>query len=105
VADQVSGNTCFSTGCWSIGLGKNIKEFKLSLPISDLPCFAIQVCEVQGVDEVELYLRTRKRQAVKWRRIFPQIAVQEVGYSGADVARFLGINTFAVNGLAVSEGR
>ena len=39
----------------------------------------------------------------KSRRIFSQIAVKKMGYSGADVARFLGINTSAVNRLAVSD--
>ena len=40
---------------------------------------------------------------MKSRRIFCQIAVKKMGYSGADVARFLGINTSAVNRLAVSD--
>ena len=40
---------------------------------------------------------------VKARRIFCQIAVKRMGYSGADVARFLGITTSAVNRLAVSD--
>jgi predicted transcriptional regulator len=40
---------------------------------------------------------------VKSRRIFSQIAVKKMGYSGADVARFLGITTSAVSRLAVSD--
>jgi len=40
---------------------------------------------------------------VKARRIFCQVAAKKMGYSGADVARFLGINTSAVNRLAVSD--
>ena len=40
---------------------------------------------------------------MKSRRIFCQIAVKKMGYSGADVVRFLGINTYAVNRLAVSD--
>ncbi len=35
--------------------------------------------------------------------MFCQIAVKKMGYSGADVARFLGITTSAVNRLAVSD--
>jgi len=42
-------------------------------------------------------------QVVKSRRIFCQIAVKKMGYSGAGVARFLGINTSAVNRLAFSD--
>jgi hypothetical protein len=40
---------------------------------------------------------------VKSRKIFCQIAVKKMGYSGSDVARFLGINTSAVNRLAVLD--
>ena len=40
---------------------------------------------------------------MKSRRMFCQIAVKKMGYSGADAARFLGINTSAVNRLAVSD--
>jgi len=40
---------------------------------------------------------------VKSRRIFSQIAVKKMGYSGADMARFLGIIMSAVNRLAISD--
>ena len=40
---------------------------------------------------------------IKSRRLFCQIAVRMMGYSGADVARFLGITTSAVNRSAVSD--
>jgi predicted transcriptional regulator len=54
-------------------------------------------------DEAEFRSGLRKRKMVKSRRIFSQIAVKKMGYSGADVARFLGITTSAVNRLAVSD--
>jgi hypothetical protein len=57
----------------------------------------------EGVDEAELRSGLRKREAVKARRIFCQIAAKKMGYSGVDVACFLGINTSAVNQLAVSD--
>ena len=37
------------------------------------------------------------------RRLFSQVAVKGMGYSGAEVARFLGVTTSSVNRLAVSE--
>ena len=40
---------------------------------------------------------------VRARRLFCQMAVQGLGYSGAGVARFFGVTTPAVNRLAVSE--
>ena len=73
------------------------------MTISDLLSLAMEVCEGEGVDEPGLRSGLRKRQVVKSRRVFCQIAVRKMGYSGADVARFLGINTSAVNRLAVSD--
>jgi REP element-mobilizing transposase RayT len=79
------------------------ETLRLSSKISDLPSLAAEVCKGQEVDEVELRSGLRKREVVKSRRIFCQIAVRKMGYSGADVARFLGVNTSAVNRLAVSD--
>lgn len=61
------------------------------------------MCEGEGIEEAELRSGSRKKEVVKSRRIFSQIAVLRMGYSGADVARFLGITTSAVNRLAVSD--
>jgi hypothetical protein len=83
---------------------KKAKEtLRLNLKISDLPSLASRVCEGERVDEADLRSGFRQRNVVKTRRIFCQIAVRKMGYCGADVARFLGINTSAVNRLAVSE--
>jgi putative transposase len=79
------------------------ETLRLAVKIADLPSLARTVCEGEGVDEGELRSGLRKRQVVKSRRIFCQIAVKKMGYSGADVARFLGITTSAVNRLAVSD--
>jgi hypothetical protein len=45
----------------------------------------------------------QKRPFVKSGRIVCQIAVKNIGETGADVDRFLAINTSAVNRLAVSD--
>ena len=82
---------------------KTKESLRLSLKISDLPSLAKEVCEGEGVDEAALRSGLRKREVVKSRRIFCQIAVRKMGYSGADVARFLGITTSAVNRSAVSD--
>jgi hypothetical protein len=57
---------------------------------------------MEGVAEEELRSGLRTREVVKARRLFCQLAVQGMGYSGAEVARFLGVTTSAVNRLAVS---
>ena len=86
------------------GADQKAKEtLRLTSKISDLLSLALEVCEREGVDEADLRSGLRNREVVKSRRIFCQIAVRKMGYSGADVARFLGINTSAVNRLAVSN--
>lgn len=40
---------------------------------------------------------------VRGRRIFSRLAVKRYGYSGASVARFLGVTTSLVNRMANSE--
>jgi hypothetical protein len=40
---------------------------------------------------------------VKARRLFCQLPVRGMGYSGAEVGRYLGVTTSAVNRLAASE--
>ena len=79
------------------------ETLRLTSKLPDLPSLAKQICLGEEVDELDLRSGLRKRRVVKSRKIFCQIAVKKMGYSGADVARFLGINTSAVNRLAVSD--
>jgi hypothetical protein len=55
------------------------------------------------IPDVPFYNRLKKKGVVRCRRIFCQIAVKKMGYSGAEVARFLGVTTSAVNRLTVYE--
>lgn len=83
---------------------KKIEEtLRLNVKITDLSSLAGVICEGEGIETEELRSGLRKRGVVKARRIFCQIAIRKMGYSGANVARFLGISTSAVNRLAVSE--
>ncbi|MFH1626094.1 MAG: hypothetical protein ABID54_13205 [Pseudomonadota bacterium] len=59
--------------------------------------------EREGVDRFDFRSGSRKRGVVKARKIFCQVAVKKMGYSGAEVARFLGVTTSAVNRLASCE--
>jgi REP element-mobilizing transposase RayT len=66
---------------------------------------AVATTLTTGTDVTEGELRSgrRRRGVVRARRVFCQVAVQGMGYSGAEVARFLGVTTSSVNRLAVSE--
>ena len=76
---------------------------RLNSKISGLEILPDQVCDGEGVEKIGLCLGIRKRDVVKCRKIFCQIAVEKMGYSGADAARFLGITTSGVNRLAASD--
>jgi len=54
----------------------------------------------EAICKIELI---QKRPFVKSGRIVCQIAVKNIGCTGADVDRFLGINTSTVNRLAVFD--
>jgi putative transposase len=101
--ERILGSSEFVNNIISDAEEKAKETLRLTVKIADLPSLARKVCEGEGVDESALRSGLRKRQVVKSRRIFCQIAVKKMGYSGADAARFLGINTSAVNRLAVSD--
>ena len=101
--ERILGSSEFVNNVIADAEEKAKETLRLTVKMADLPSLASKVCKGEGIDEAGLRSRLRKREVVKSRRIFCQIAVMKMGYSGADVARFLGINTSAVNRLAVSD--
>ena len=79
------------------------ETLRLNTQISNLSSLAKRICSNEGVEKEELVSGSRKREVVKSRKIFCQIAIKRMGYSGAEVARFLGITTSAANRLAASD--
>jgi hypothetical protein len=69
----------------------------------DFSSLAKEVAISMGIGESDLKSSFRSRKIIKARRLFCQIAVRKMGYSGADVARFMGMTTSAANRLASSE--
>jgi putative transposase len=87
-----------------IDVEEKVKEtLRLKNEIMDLESLVDKICDNEIVEKEELLTGSKKKRVVKCRKIFCQIAVKKMGYSGADVARFLGVTTSAVNRLAVSE--
>jgi len=62
----------------------------------DLAVLAEKVCEVHGIKAGELRSGSRRDEIVKARRVFSVLAVKELGYSGAEVARYLGVTSSCV---------
>jgi putative transposase len=54
------------------------------------------ICDVYGVSAGELCSGSRRREVVVARGALAWIAVRELGYSGADVARHLGVSTSCI---------
>jgi putative transposase len=101
--ERIPGSSEFVEGIISDAEETTKETLRLAVQIIDLASLARTVCAGEGIDEWELRSGLRKTQVVKARRIFSQIALNKMWYSGADVARFLGITTSAVNRLAVSD--
>ena len=79
------------------------ETLRLTKRIPDLQEFAKRISKLQGIEKEELMIGSRKREAVKVRKIFCQAVVKKGRYSGAEAARFLGISTSAVNRLANAD--
>jgi len=79
------------------------ETLRLSLKVTDLSRLLSKIAEVEGLEEQELRSGRRKKRVVMARKIFCQLAVKKMGYSGATVARFLGVTTSAVNRMAALE--
>jgi len=79
---------------------KEKSTLRLSTKRRDLPFIAEVVSGREGIEEKVLQSGNRGREIVRVRRIFCQLAVKKLGYSGADVARYLGVTTSAVNRMA-----
>jgi hypothetical protein len=76
---------------------------RLFRKVPELPTLAGAIVKGEEVGEQELRSGIRKREVGRARRLFCQLAVGKMGYPGAEVARFLGVTTSAVNRLVVSQ--
>jgi hypothetical protein len=79
------------------------ETLRLFRKVPELPTLAGAIVKGEEVGEQELRSGIRKREVGRARRLFCQLAVGKMGYPGAEVARFLGVTTSAVNRLVVSK--
>jgi REP element-mobilizing transposase RayT len=71
--------------------------------VPSLQTLLLKISKRDGVVEKKVRGGDRRRSVVGVRKLFCQIAVRRLGYSGAAVARFLGVTTSLVNRYASSE--
>ena len=101
--ERISGRSDFVKNVIRDAEEKEKETLRLNSKIYGLEILADQICDGEGVEKIELCSGIRKGNMVKCRKMFCQIAVKKMGYSGADVARFLGITILGVNRLSASD--
>ncbi|MBW1717544.1 MAG: hypothetical protein JRJ77_17295 [Deltaproteobacteria bacterium] len=79
------------------------ENLRLTTRRMDLAVLAEKVCEVHGVNSGELRSGSRRDEIVEARRVFSVLAVKELGYSGAAVARYLGVTSSCVTRAVLVE--
>jgi putative transposase len=104
VADaRILGDRDFVQGVLS-GMDDFAKEnLRLPRPSKDLTVLAQKVCSLNKVTLEELRSGSRRHSVVKGRMELSQAGVQLFGFSGAEIARYLGVTTSCVT-RAVSSG-
>jgi REP element-mobilizing transposase RayT len=80
---------------------KNLRLSGQRINIDDL---AEKVCEKYNISRGEMRSGSRRHDIVIARGVLSWIAVRELGYSGADVARYLGVTTSCITRI-VSKGK
>jgi len=100
---RILGRGAFVAGLLAEAARREKETLRRTRPVRALPALARHITGKEGIAEGALRSGRRTRALVRARRLFCQLAVRGMGYSGAEVARFLGVTTSAVNRLAVSE--
>jgi putative transposase len=83
-------------------LGK--ENLRLKSNKVDLSLLAEKVCAIHHVSPGELRSGSRRQEIAEARQIFSWLAVKEIGYSGAEVALYLGVTTSCVT-RTISTGK
>jgi len=81
------------------------KNLRLSGQRIEIKALAEKVSERYNVSIGELRSGSRRSAAVKARRAISWIGVRELGYSGADIARYLGVTNSCVTRMISAEGK
>jgi putative transposase len=80
------------------------KNLRLSGRQIDVATLAKRVCKKHDISVGELRSGSRRREIIEARGMVSWIAVRELGYSGADVARYLGVTNSCVT-RSISSGK
>jgi putative transposase len=80
----------------------NLRVNRQKMSLGEL---AERVSAIDGVSMNELRAGSRRREILKARQDFSQVAVKLLGYAGAEVSRYLGVTSSCVTRIASQEER
>ncbi len=100
---RILGSGEFVEQLLSDAASREKETLRLTRKVINLTTLGRRILAREGTTEGQLRSGVRTRKLVRARRLFCQLAVQGMGYSGAEVARFLGVSTSALNRSAVSD--
>jgi REP element-mobilizing transposase RayT len=94
--DRILGDGNFVERIWSEAKDRKKEAMRWKAKAKDLPTLSKIITKKMGISESELRSDSRKSRVSQARRAFCCLAVGRMGYSAAEVARFLGVTTSAV---------
>jgi hypothetical protein len=97
------GSSEFVESLLSEACEREKKTLRLPIRVSDLESLIREISKGEKLTESELRSGSRHNKVSKARRLLCQVAVQKMGFPGAEVARFVGVTTSAVVRAAYSE--
>lgn len=100
--ERMLGSGEFVEGVLAEVAKREDETLRLKRRVVGLPELMKTIVLGEKLREEDMRIGDRRREVVRGRRVFCQLAVRRMGYSGAEVARYLGVTASAVNRLAVS---
>ena len=78
------------------------RNLRLSGQRIDIETLTQKVCKIYQASVPELRSGSRRRAVMEARRLISWLGVRELGYTGAEVARYLGVSNSCVTRIAAS---
>jgi hypothetical protein len=101
--DRILGSSEFVEELLAEAEEREKETLRLHRKVVNLSHLAKSIHKWEGLDSAALRSGGKSRLLVRARKIFSQLAIKKMGYSGAEVARYLGVTTSAVNRIANAE--
>ena len=103
--ERILGHGEFVEGILAEAEEKGIDLFRAGRKKEGLESLGKRVCKGHGVSLKELRSGSRRHAVVEARQELSRVAIMEHGYSGAEIARYLGVTTSCITRPLSSSGK